>query len=193
LFFKCVQMFHHKPKTKDKKGKSSSSSQARSGMFANLLALMILLNFYLHVLIHYYFIASYLIYFIVAFVCSALWPPETDRRPFLGLCMTGVSRRWPERGQRFLRLPRSWRSDWPSRRLTRSRTSKRPSTRRRTSERTNTKLQRSPMSRTRSVTSHRSPIGYINFNSFLMIFYIIKVTNSILVQLRGPNCYKAGG
>jgi hypothetical protein len=31
LFFKCVQMFHHKSKRKGRKADSSSSSQARSG------------------------------------------------------------------------------------------------------------------------------------------------------------------
>jgi hypothetical protein len=72
LFFKCVQMFHHKSKGKGKKGKSSSSSQARSGTSTDLYAIMVLLNFYLHVSIHYYFIDSHLIYFIVIFVCRAL-------------------------------------------------------------------------------------------------------------------------
>jgi hypothetical protein len=57
LFFKCVQMFCHKSKGKGKKGESSSSSQARSSTSADLFAVMVLLNFYLHVLIHYYFIA----------------------------------------------------------------------------------------------------------------------------------------
>jgi hypothetical protein len=38
-------MFHHKSKGKGKKGKSSSSSQARSGMSADLFAIMVLLNF----------------------------------------------------------------------------------------------------------------------------------------------------
>jgi hypothetical protein len=37
-----------------------------------LFAVMVLLNFYLHVLIHYYFTASHLIYFIIIFVCRAL-------------------------------------------------------------------------------------------------------------------------
>jgi hypothetical protein len=55
LFFKCVQMFHHKSQGKGRKGDSSSSSQARSGMSADLFAVRILLNFYLHILIHYYF------------------------------------------------------------------------------------------------------------------------------------------
>jgi hypothetical protein len=58
LFFKCVQMFHHKSKEKGKKGDSSSSPQARSGTSADLFAIMVLLNFYLHVIIHYYFIGS---------------------------------------------------------------------------------------------------------------------------------------
>jgi hypothetical protein len=31
------------------------------------------------------------------------------------------------------------------------------------------------------VTNHRSPIGWLNFNSPLMIFYIIEVTNSNFV------------
>jgi hypothetical protein len=64
-------MFRHKSKRKGKKGESSSSSKARSGMSTDLFAVIVLPNFYLHVLIHYYFIASYLIYFIIVFVCSA--------------------------------------------------------------------------------------------------------------------------
>jgi hypothetical protein len=59
LFFECVQMFRHKSKGKGKKGDISSSSQACSGMSANLFAVMVLLNFYLHVLIHYYFNTSF--------------------------------------------------------------------------------------------------------------------------------------
>jgi hypothetical protein len=147
LFFKCVQMFHHKFKQKGKRGESSSSYQARSGTSADLFAVMILLNFYVYVLIYYYFIASHLIYFIVVFVCRALRPPNTDRRPFLGLSTTRFSRRWLKRGRRFLRLPRSWRSERPNMRLARSRTLERP----------NTRLPRSRMLRMRLVTSHRSP------------------------------------
>jgi hypothetical protein len=63
LFFKCVQMFHHKSKGKGKKGDSSSSSQACSGTSADLFAVMVLLNFYLHVLILYYFTASFDIFY----------------------------------------------------------------------------------------------------------------------------------
>jgi hypothetical protein len=62
LFFKCVQMFHHKSKGKGRKGDSSSSSQARSGASADLFAVMVLI-FYLHVLIHYYFTASFDIFY----------------------------------------------------------------------------------------------------------------------------------
>jgi hypothetical protein len=67
-------------------------------MSTDLFAVIVLPNFYLHVLIHYYFIASYLIYFIIVFVCSAFlgalddegqlemvgaWPevPETPKEP----------------------------------------------------------------------------------------------------------------
>jgi hypothetical protein len=63
LFFKCVQMFRHKSKGKDGKGYDSSSSQACSSTFADLLVVMVLLNFYLHVLIHYYFTASFDIFY----------------------------------------------------------------------------------------------------------------------------------
>jgi hypothetical protein len=140
-------MFHHKFKRKGKKGESSSSYQARSGTSADLFAVMILLNFYVYVLIYYYFIASHLIYFIIVFVCRALRPPNTDRRPFLGLSTTRSSRRWLKRGRRFLRLPRSWRSERPNMRLARSRTLERP----------NTRLPRSRTLRMRLVTSHRSP------------------------------------
>jgi hypothetical protein len=116
-------MFHHKSKGKGKKGKSSSSAQARSGMSADLFAVMVLHNFYLLALIHYYFTASHLIYFSIVFVCRALQPLDTDRMPFLGLCMTRANR-WPERGRhgrRFPRSPRSHTSERPSRRLPRSR------------------------------------------------------------------------
>jgi hypothetical protein len=129
LFFKYVQMFCHKSKGKGKKGKSSSSSQACSGTSTNLFVIMVLLNFYLHVLIHYYVIASQLIYFIIVFVCRPLRPPDTNRRNFLGLCMTRASRRWLEHGRRFPRFPRSRRSTRPSRRLLKSRRSERPSRR----------------------------------------------------------------
>jgi hypothetical protein len=131
-------MFRHKSKGKGKKDETSSPSQARSGTSTDLLAVMVLLNFYLHALIHYYFIASHLTYFIIVFVCRALRPPDTDMRPFLGLCMTRDSRRWPKHGRRFPRLLRSRRSAWPSRRLPRSRRSERHSrrlSRSRTSER----------------------------------------------------------
>jgi hypothetical protein len=93
LFFKCVHMFHHKSKGKGKKGESLSSSQVHSGTSAVLFMVMVLLNFYLHVLIHYYFITSHLLYFIIFFVCRALQPPNTDRRPFLGLCTMRANRR----------------------------------------------------------------------------------------------------
>jgi hypothetical protein len=59
LFFKYVHMFHHKSKGKGKKSDSSSSSQARSGTSADLFAVMVLLNFYLYVPIHYYFTALF--------------------------------------------------------------------------------------------------------------------------------------
>jgi hypothetical protein len=84
LFFKCVQMFHHKSKGKGRKGDSSSSSQARSVMSADLFAVMVLLNFYLHVLIHYYFVASFNIFY-CCFCLQALRSPDIDRRTFLGL------------------------------------------------------------------------------------------------------------
>jgi hypothetical protein len=78
LFFKSVHMFCHKSKRKGKMGDSSSSSQARSGTSADLFAVMVLLNFYLHILIHYYFTALLDIFYYY-FVCRALQPPNTDR------------------------------------------------------------------------------------------------------------------
>jgi hypothetical protein len=63
LFFKCVYMFHHKSNGKGKNGNSSPSSQACSGMSADLFAVIVLLNFYLHVLIHYYFTVSFDIFY----------------------------------------------------------------------------------------------------------------------------------
>jgi hypothetical protein len=63
LFFKCVQMFHHNSKAKGRKGDSSSSSEARLGTSADLFTVMILLNFYLHVLIHYYITGSFDIFY----------------------------------------------------------------------------------------------------------------------------------
>jgi hypothetical protein len=56
-------MFCHKSKGKGRKGDSSSSSQARSGTSADLFVIMVLLNFYLRVLIHYYFTASFDIFY----------------------------------------------------------------------------------------------------------------------------------
>jgi hypothetical protein len=46
-----------------RKGDNSSSSQACSGMSTNLFAVMDLLNFYLHALIHYYFTALFDIFY----------------------------------------------------------------------------------------------------------------------------------
>jgi hypothetical protein len=40
----------------------------------------------------------HLIYFIVVFVCRALWPPDTDRRPCLRLSTMRACSRWPEHG-----------------------------------------------------------------------------------------------
>jgi hypothetical protein len=56
-------MCRHKSKGKGKKGDNSSSSQARLGTSADLFAVMVLLNFYLHILIHYYFTASFDIFY----------------------------------------------------------------------------------------------------------------------------------
>jgi hypothetical protein len=56
-------MFHHRSKGKGRKDDSSSSSQPRLGSSANLFTVMVLLNFYLHVLIHFYFIASFDIFY----------------------------------------------------------------------------------------------------------------------------------
>jgi hypothetical protein len=141
----------HKSKGKGKKGKSLSSAQARSSMSADLFAVMVLHNFYLHALIHYYFTASHLIYFTIVFVCRTLQALDTDRMPFLGLCMMRANR-WPERGRhgrRFPRSPRSHTLERPSRRLPRSQRSEWP----------RRSLPRSQTLRTRLVTSHRSPIG----------------------------------
>jgi hypothetical protein len=70
-----------------------SSSQARPGISADLFVIMVLLNFYLHVLIHYYFNASFDM-FIIVFVCRALRP--SDRRPFLRLWTMRARNMWPE-------------------------------------------------------------------------------------------------
>jgi hypothetical protein len=56
-------MFCHTYKGKGRKGNSSSSSEARSGMSADLFAVMVLLNFYLHVLIRYYFTTLFDIFY----------------------------------------------------------------------------------------------------------------------------------
>jgi hypothetical protein len=55
-------MFCQKSKGKRRMGDSSSSSQARLGTSADLFAVMVLLNF-LHVLIYYYFTASFDIFY----------------------------------------------------------------------------------------------------------------------------------
>jgi hypothetical protein len=62
ILFKCVQMFRHKSKRKGRKD-DSSSSQACSGTTADLFAILVLLNFYLHVLIHYFFTTSFDIFY----------------------------------------------------------------------------------------------------------------------------------
>jgi hypothetical protein len=86
LFFKCVQMFRHKSKGNGRKGDGLSSSQAHLGMSTDLFAVMVLLNFYLHVLIQFIItLLLHLIYFNVIFVCRTLRPPDTDRRPLLRL------------------------------------------------------------------------------------------------------------
>jgi hypothetical protein len=144
LFFKCVQMFRHRSKGKGKKGESSSSFEAHLGTSAEFFAVMVLLNFYLQMSL--FIITSHLIYFIIVFVCRALRPPNSDRRPLLRLCMIGTSRRCQERGRHG---PRSRRLERSRRRLPRSPRSERPSRR----------LPRSRMSRTWLVISHRSPIG----------------------------------
>jgi hypothetical protein len=139
LYIYSVQMFCHKSKGKGRKGDSSSSTQAHSGTSADLFAVMILLNFYLYTLIHYYFIASFDIFY-CCFCLHSTSASQTNRRPFLRLWTMRASSRWPECGRRSerpsRRLPRSWRMERPSKRLTRSRTL-----------------------RTRLMTSHRSPIG----------------------------------
>jgi hypothetical protein len=63
LFFKYVQMFRHKSKRKRRTGNRSSSFQACSGMSVNLFTVIVLLNFYLHILIHYYFTALFDIFY----------------------------------------------------------------------------------------------------------------------------------
>jgi hypothetical protein len=56
-------MFHHKSKGKGRKGDSSSSSQACSDTSVDLFMVMVLLIFYLHVLIHYYFTTLFDIFY----------------------------------------------------------------------------------------------------------------------------------
>jgi hypothetical protein len=97
-------MFHHKSKGKGRKGDSSSSSLARSGTSADLFAVMVLLNFYLHVLIHYYFTASFDIFY----HCFCLKCPLASRQrqeAFLKALndkghqqMAGAWMTWPEVG-----------------------------------------------------------------------------------------------
>jgi hypothetical protein len=58
LLFKCVHMFCHKSNEKHRMGDNSSSSLARSGMSANLFAIMVLLKkiTHSHLLLIYCFI-----------------------------------------------------------------------------------------------------------------------------------------
>jgi fatty acid desaturase len=63
LFLKYVHMFHHKSKGECKQGDSSSSSQAQSATSADLFAVIVLFNFYLHILIYYEFTASFDIFY----------------------------------------------------------------------------------------------------------------------------------
>jgi hypothetical protein len=98
-------MFRHKSKGKGKRGESSSSSQASSGTSADLYAVMILLNFYLHVLIHYYFIASHLIYFIIVFCWQGNSASRHRWKAFLGALhdegQQEMATTWP----RWLKVP----------------------------------------------------------------------------------------
>jgi hypothetical protein len=77
-------MFLYKSKGKGKKGKSFSSSQARFGTSADLFVAMVLLNFYLHVLIHYYFIASHFDIFYHCFCLQGTLASRHQQEAFLG-------------------------------------------------------------------------------------------------------------
>jgi hypothetical protein len=55
--------FCHKSKGKHRTDDSSSSPQSRSGTSADLFMVIVLLNFYLHVLFHYYFTVSFDIFY----------------------------------------------------------------------------------------------------------------------------------
>jgi hypothetical protein len=68
-------MFHHKSKGKGRKDDRLSSYQERLGTSAGLFTVMILLNFYLHVLIHYYFTTSFDIFY----CCFCLQCTSTSR------------------------------------------------------------------------------------------------------------------
>jgi hypothetical protein len=101
LFFKCVQMLRHKPKVKGKKGDSLSSSQARLGTFTDSFAVMVLLNFYLHVPIHYYFTASFDIFY----RCFYLHDTSASRHQYEAFLealndegQQPMARAWPELG-----------------------------------------------------------------------------------------------
>jgi hypothetical protein len=69
-------MFHHKSKGKRKTGDSSSSSQARLGMSADLFTVMVLFNFYLHILSYYQFT----ILFDIFYCCFCLQGTSASRQ-----------------------------------------------------------------------------------------------------------------
>jgi hypothetical protein len=56
-------MFRLESKEKGRKGDGSSSSHAGLGTFVDLFVVIVLLNFYLYVLIHYYFTSSFDIFY----------------------------------------------------------------------------------------------------------------------------------
>jgi hypothetical protein len=84
LVFKCVKMFHHKSK-----GKVERVTVCRPPRHARARPLTCLWYWFYLILIYVssfiIILLLYLIYFIIIFVCRALPPPDTDRRPLLML------------------------------------------------------------------------------------------------------------
>jgi hypothetical protein len=121
-------MFHHKSKGKGRKGDSSSSFQARSGTSADLFAVMVSLNFYLHVLIHYYFTISFDIFY-HCFCLQGTSASQHRHEAFVEALndegqqqMAGA---WPKLRAVQQQMARAW-PTWPELRATHQETSEEP-------------------------------------------------------------------
>jgi hypothetical protein len=95
-------------KGKGRKCDGSSSSRARSGMSVDLFVVMVLLNFYLHVLIHYYFTAlfnTFYHYFCLQGTSASRHRQETFIEALNDAGQQEMDGAWPEGGVAQQELP----------------------------------------------------------------------------------------